>query len=63
MKFKKLILIALTGVFLTGSTVSAQVTYEHVRNATGRLSYNDTIFVIDPMFIVARLSRPKSINF
>lgn len=49
MKFKKLILIALTGVFLTGSTVSAQVTYEHVRNATGRLSYNDTIFVIDPM--------------
>lgn len=49
MKLKKLILMALTGILLTGSTVSAQVTYEHVRNATCRLSYNDTVFVIDPM--------------
>lgn len=38
---------AVLGGFLTAQ---AQVSYQHIRNATGKLTYNDTTFLIDPMF-------------
>ena len=31
-------------------TAQVQVSYQHIRNATGKLTYNDTTFLIDPMF-------------
>lgn len=38
--------IATTACF----TAFAQTSYEHIRNATGKLTYNDTTFLIDPFF-------------
>lgn len=32
------------------SSVSAASSYEHIRNATGKLTYNDTTILIDPFF-------------
>ena len=49
MKWKNVLAAAFLGVTMVAGNVSAQVTYEHVRNATGKLSYNDTTFLIDPM--------------
>lgn len=49
MKLSKLIMTTLLTSVLISGVASAQVNYEHVRNATGKLSYNDTTFLIDPM--------------
>ena len=35
-------------MLMSGSAL-AQVSYQHIRNATGKLSYNNTVFLIDPM--------------
>ncbi|WP_251441464.1 MBL fold metallo-hydrolase [Veillonella intestinalis] len=52
MKFKKLGVSLLAATVLTtwGITVSADSSYEHIRNATGKLTYNDTTILIDPFF-------------
>lgn len=49
MKVKMLLTTMLATISLFTMTASAQVTYEHVRNATGKLTYNDTTILIDPM--------------
>lgn len=43
-------LLAATVIATTGFTASADSSYEHIRNATGKLTYNDTTFLIDPFF-------------
>lgn len=49
MNLKKTLFAAfLSLTVMTGSTF-AQVSYQQVRNATGKLTYNDTVFLIDPM--------------
>lgn len=49
MKLKQLIVTTIVSAGLISGVASAQVSYDHVRNATGKLSYNDTTFLIDPM--------------
>lgn len=49
MNWKMGLAACIIGVSTLLGTVSADVSYEHVRNATGKLSYNDTTFLIDPM--------------
>lgn len=49
MKFRHFLAAAAAGLFLISGTASAQVSYEQVRNATGKVTYNDTTFLIDPM--------------
>lgn len=49
MNVKKLLCAAMIGAVLTTGTVSAHVSYEQIRNATGKLSYNGTTFLIDPL--------------
>lgn len=49
MKLKTLLPTILLGMSILANTASAQVSYEHIRNATGKLTYNDTTFLIDPM--------------
>lgn len=40
-------IILLAGISL--GIAHAEVSYQHIRNATGKLSYNDVTFLIDPM--------------
>ena len=40
---------AFLGMTMMTGNAFAQVSYQHVRNATGKLAYNDTVFLIDPM--------------
>lgn len=49
MKLSKLIATTLFSSLLISGMAAAQVSYDQVRNATGKLSYNDTTFLIDPM--------------
>ncbi len=49
MKWLKTLMAAFLGVSLMSGSAFAQVSYHQVRNATGKLSYNDTVFLIDPM--------------
>lgn len=49
MNWKMGLATCIIGVSTLLGTVSADVSYEHVRNATGKLSYNQTTFLIDPM--------------
>ena len=49
MKWMKTLVAAFLGVTIMSGTALAQVSYQHVRNATGKLSYNETTFLIDPM--------------
>lgn len=49
MKLAKTLITTLISVALLSGTALAQVSYQHVRNATGKLSYNETTFLIDPM--------------
>ena len=47
--FKKIISgITISAVLCLG-VAHAEVSYQHIRNATGKLSYNDVTFLIDPM--------------
>lgn len=59
MKLKKLgaSLLAATVLTTWGFTASADSSYEHIRNATGKLTYNDTTILIDPFF-AAKNSHP-----
>ena len=43
-------LLAATAIATTGFTASADSSYEHIRNATGKLTYNNTTFLINPFF-------------
>ena len=49
MKWMKTLVAAFLGLTIMSGTALAQVSYQHVRNATGKLSYNETTFLIDPM--------------
>lgn len=49
MKWVKSLMAAFLGVVMMSGSSFAQVSYQHVRNATGKLAYNDTVFLIDPM--------------
>lgn len=49
MKWMKTLVAAFLGISIMSGTALAQVSYQQVRNATGKLSYNDTVFLIDPM--------------
>lgn len=49
MKLAKTLITTVIGMALLSGTALAQVSYQHVRNATGKLSYNETTFLIDPM--------------
>ncbi len=49
MKITKTFFAILMGLTMIVSNASAKVTYEHVRNATAKLTYNETTFLIDPM--------------
>lgn len=52
MNTKKLTTLLAAACFTALSVTSAfaATTYEHIRNATGKLTYNDTTFLIDPFF-------------
>ncbi len=49
MKWYRLLLVASIFTVIFASNAFADVVYEHIRNATGKLSYNGTTFLIDPM--------------
>lgn len=49
MKWKNTLMATFLGVTMMTGSAFAQVSYQHVRNATGKLAYNDTVFLIDPM--------------
>ncbi len=49
MKWRKTLMAAFLGMTMMTGSAFAQVSYQHVRNATGKLAYNDTVFLIDPM--------------
>lgn len=49
MNLKKAFMATFLGMTLMVGSASAQVSYQQVRNATGKLAYNDTVFLIDPM--------------
>ncbi len=49
MKITKTFFTILMSLTMLASSASAKVTYEHIRNATGKLTYNETTFLIDPM--------------
>ncbi len=49
MLIKKFCLLAVALSALFSAAANAEVTYQHIRNATGLLSYNDVTFLIDPM--------------
>ncbi len=49
MNGKGLLATIIAGAFLTAGTASAHVSYEQIRNATGKISYNSTTFLIDPL--------------
>ena len=49
MKWRKTLIAAFLGMTMMTGNAFAQVSYQHVRNATGKLAYNDTVFLIDPM--------------
>ena len=49
MKWRKTLMAAFLGMTMMTGNAFAQVSYQHVRNATGKLAYNDTVFLIDPM--------------
>lgn len=49
MKWIKTLAVSFLGLMLMSGSALAQVSYQHIRNATGKLSYNNTVFLIDPM--------------
>ena len=49
MKMKKLLAAAVLGVFCMTGSAFAEVSYQQLRNATGKVTYNETTFLIDPM--------------
>ena len=49
MKWIKTLAVSFLGLMLMSGSALAQVSYQHIRNATGKLSYNSTVFLIDPM--------------
>ncbi len=49
MKLGKFLMAVVLGLAMMSGSVYAQVSYQHIRNATGKLAYNDTVFLIDPM--------------
>ena len=49
MKMKKLLAAAVLGVFCMTGSAFAEVSYQQLRNATGKVTYNKTTFLIDPM--------------
>ena len=49
MKWMKTLVATFLGISIMSGTALAQVSYQQVRSATGKLSYNDTVFLIDPM--------------
>ena len=49
MKMKKLLAVAVLGVFCMTGSAFAEVSYQQLRNATGKVTYNETTFLIDPM--------------
>ncbi len=49
MKLGKTLLAAFLSATMISGSAFAQASYQHIRNATGKLAYNDTVFLIDPM--------------
>ena len=49
MKMKKLLAAAALGLFCMTGSAFAEVSYQQLRNATGKVTYNETTFLIDPM--------------
>lgn len=49
MKLKNLIAAMVLGFFCASGAAYAQTSYQHVRNATGKISYNGVTFLVDPM--------------
>ncbi len=49
MNLRKTLMAAFLGMTVMSGSAFAEVSYQHVRNATGKLAYNDTVFLIDPM--------------
>ena len=47
--FRKLLTGLTLAAALNAAAAYADVSYQHIRNATGKLSYNDVTFLIDPM--------------
>lgn len=49
MKMKRLLAAAVLGVFCMTGSAFAEVSYQQLRNATGKVTYNETTFLVDPM--------------